>query len=116
MTLNHEEESEIRSYLLGELAQEEARRIEERIVRDDDFVEQVQLVEDEMVEDYARGSLGARERERFERHFLSTPRRRRKLTMVKGLMKYAAGTSGERGAAAAVSKTKSRPRFRLLFA
>ncbi|MET0623268.1 MAG: CHAT domain-containing protein [Pyrinomonadaceae bacterium] len=90
MNLSHDDEQLVRSYLLGELAQERARRLEERLLRDDEFVEQVLLVEDELIEDYALGELGPDVRGRFEKHFLTTPKRRRKLMMVEGLRERAA--------------------------
>lgn len=89
MTLSHDDEQLVRSYLLGELALERARQLEERLLREDEFVEQVLLVEDELIEDYTLGELGPDERERFEKHFLTTPKRRRKLIMVEGLRECA---------------------------
>ncbi len=82
------EEKQIRDYLLGLLPEEHGEKLEERVLRDDDFAEWLTLVEDELIEDFARGALDTRERERFKSHFLSTPRRRRKLMLVRGLRKY----------------------------
>jgi CHAT domain-containing protein/tetratricopeptide (TPR) repeat protein len=89
MTPNLDDEKNIKSYLLGELSQEAARGLEDRLLRDDDLVESLGLVEDELVEDYARGSLSPDERERFETYFLSTPKRRRKLMFVRRISKLA---------------------------
>lgn len=89
MILNPEDEKRIKSYLLGELTQEDAQQLEARLLRDDNFVEHVRLTEDELVEDYECGLLNPRERERFETYFLSTPRRRRKLMFVRRMSKFA---------------------------
>jgi CHAT domain-containing protein len=89
MNLNPENEKSIKSYLLGELTQEGAQQIEDRLLRDDSFVEHVQLTEDELIEDYERGSLNPHERERVETFFLSTPVRRRKLMFVRRIHKFA---------------------------
>jgi CHAT domain-containing protein/tetratricopeptide (TPR) repeat protein len=93
MNLRHDEEKRVRNYLLGELADAGARQLEEQLLRQDEFVEQVLLIEDELIEDYVRGDLSADERERFERHFLTTPRRRRKLMTVRALKNYASMTA-----------------------
>ena len=81
-------ENQIRDYLLGLLPAERAEQLEEQLLRDEDFVEQLSLIEDELIEDYARGVLNRREREQFEKQFSSIPRRRRKLMMVRELRKY----------------------------
>jgi hypothetical protein len=65
-------------YLLGDLPEEERARVEEEYFADDAAFENLVAVRDELTDLYARGELKGRERERFERHFLSTgPRRRR---------------------------------------
>lgn len=107
MSLNIDDENRIKRYLLGELSQEEEQRLEDRLLRDDDFVEHMRLTEDELVEDYVRGSLSPHERGRFETYFLSTPRRRRKLMFVERLSKLA----DERAA----PETKPSPWFTWLF-
>ncbi|HEV7374116.1 MAG TPA: CHAT domain-containing protein [Pyrinomonadaceae bacterium] len=89
MNLNHDEEKRVRSYLLSELTQESAQQLEVRLLEEDGFVEQVLMIEYDLIEDYARGELSVGERERFEKHFLTTPKRRRKLMTVEGLRKYA---------------------------
>src|ERR1041384_8701536 len=85
MSLDRDEEQHLRSYLLGELAQEEMRELEDRLLREEEFANQVLLIEDELIEDYMLGGLSDQERQQFEQNFLTTPRRRRKLMMVEGL-------------------------------
>src|ERR1041385_7898138 len=89
MSLDRDDEQHLRSYLLGELAQEEMRELEERLLREEEFANQVLLIEDELIEDYALGELSSTERQQFENYFLTTPRRRRKLMMVEGLRERA---------------------------
>lgn len=88
MNLSQDDERRVRDYLLGELPQEGVRLFEERLLREDEFVEQVLLLEDDLIEDYAYGHLDPGEQEKFEQHFLTTPRRRRKLMTVRGLKNY----------------------------
>jgi CHAT domain-containing protein len=78
----------LRSYLLGTLPQQRAEQLEERLLKDAEIVERLSLIEDELIEDYARDALDAGERQQFEKYFLSNPKRRRKLMLVRGLRKY----------------------------
>jgi hypothetical protein len=48
------------------------------------------LVENELIEDFSRGSLPAGERQRFKRYFLVTPERREKLNFVEAMALSAA--------------------------
>ena len=84
----NKDEQILRSYLLGALPQERAEQLEERLLKDDEIVERLSLIEDELIEDYARNALDASERQQFEKYFLSNPKRRRKLMLVRGLRKY----------------------------
>jgi CHAT domain-containing protein len=90
MSLDRDDEQHLKSYLLGELAQEEMRELEERLLREEEFANQILLIEDELIEDYTLGELSSKERQQFEKYFLTTPRRRRKLMMVEGLRERAA--------------------------
>src|SRR5205085_3185268 len=80
----HIEESWIRKYLLDELGEDELRRqIEERLMLDPDFFGELEAAEEELIDDYLRGALSARESEDFKRHFLTTPERQEKLSFAR---------------------------------
>src|SRR5690242_7051563 len=84
------EQQTIREYLLGvTLDEERERAIEERLLTDDDFCEQIEIAEDELIEQYLGKELGAGEREQFEHNFLSTSDRRQKLTVARSLNRFA---------------------------
>src|SRR5262245_54203191 len=89
-----EEEDLIRRYLLDDASDEERRQVEARMLEDDDYGEWLLLIEDELIDDYARGAMPARERELFARNFLLTPRRRQDLIVAQEIMKHAAGAVG----------------------
>ncbi len=90
-----EKQNNVRKYLLGELNDEtEMRRIEEKILFDGDFTEQLSIAEDELIDDYLDGALAGRERERFVRFFLSSPHIKEKLRLIQNLRKYAAKHAG----------------------
>jgi hypothetical protein len=76
----------VTAYLLGRLGQDEQERIEERFLVDQDFFEEAQILEDEIIDDYLSGTLS--DREGFIRCFLSTPRRRQKVRNAMALAMY----------------------------
>lgn len=81
-----EDESLIRSYLLGKpLTAEEKARLEKRLAAEEEYFAQMQLIEAEIIDDYVLGVLSERERENFERHFLSTPERRTSVEIAESL-------------------------------
>ncbi|MEW6209420.1 MAG: tetratricopeptide repeat protein [Acidobacteriota bacterium] len=83
------EKQTIRSYLLGDLAEGEMRAVEERIMTDNEFSDLALTVESMLVDDYIEGALEARDRERFERRFLSTPQGREQVRFTLTLKEYA---------------------------
>jgi hypothetical protein len=95
MNPNVENGSTLKRYMLGELDQEEQQRLEREIMTDNHTFEQLSVAEDELVEEYLEGSLSAREREKFEKHFLSTPERRQELKLAKALRRYVAEKKSE---------------------
>jgi len=76
----------LRSYLLGRLAPESRESVEKRLFSDDRiFWEHLCLLEDELVDQYARGELDGGETASFERDFLCTDERRAKLELARAL-------------------------------
>jgi CHAT domain-containing protein len=86
-----QEQEAIRKYLLGELLDAEQEcALEERLLTDDDFCEQIEIAEDELIEGYLGDELSPGEREQFEQNFLSTTERRQKLSVARSINRYAA--------------------------
>jgi hypothetical protein len=83
-----EEQFSVKDYLLGQLSEQDRRRVEERLLADDNFFEEVSIAEEELTEQYLDGSLGPREAKRFREHFLVTPERRQSLRFAKTLRRY----------------------------
>jgi CHAT domain-containing protein len=90
MTLKAEDEKLIRRYLLGQLAEEEELRqqVEERLFEEDDFSQNVEIVESELIADYVRGALDQKDKESYEKYFRATPTRRQKFQLAKSLISY----------------------------
>ncbi len=89
MEANSANETLLRQYLLGETAPAAQQQIEEQLLRSDAVAEQLVLLEEELIDDYARGALPARELELFEQYFLTTDKRRNKLAAAQELVRYA---------------------------
>ncbi|HSK73207.1 MAG TPA: hypothetical protein VK892_16025, partial [Pyrinomonadaceae bacterium] len=86
-----EKQKAIREYLLGALSNKaEMRRIEEKILLDDDFVEEIAVAEDELIDEYLDGALKPSEQKSFDQYFLNAPERKQKLRLIRDLRKYAA--------------------------
>lgn len=90
-----EHQKTIRLYLLGELADKGQRQLEESLLTSDELFEELLMAEDELVDEYVAGRLDARERERFEQHFLSTPDRAQKLRFARVFKKHVAAAARE---------------------
>jgi hypothetical protein len=79
---------DIRQYLLGTLAGEARQRVEERLLLEEDFLEELLSGEDELIDQYLHATLSEEERDGFERHFLSTPERHQKLRFGRAFGQY----------------------------
>jgi CHAT domain-containing protein/Tfp pilus assembly protein PilF len=88
MTNNLKNQPSLRSYLLGEsIEDDELRLIEERLLTDDLFFQELQITEEDLIDDYVNKKLNDDERNFFERHFLITPERQQKLRFALALQK-----------------------------
>ncbi len=86
MTANPDVDEVLRRYLLGNVTPEVREGVEARLFSDDAiFWEHLCLVEDELIDDYVGQDLDGKDLENFERCFLSTEERRRKLHFAQAL-------------------------------
>src|SRR6476619_141288 len=90
MSENVIDRSELRKYLLGEL-KDEARLgfVEERLLLDDDFFNEYELVKEDLIDQYVRHELPPAEHESFEQHFLTTPERHEHVRHMQALTRFA---------------------------
>jgi hypothetical protein len=88
MTLYSENENELRQYLLGDLTEEARQRVEQRLMTEPDFLEELLAGEEELVDEYVGDELSGDERLKFERHFLCTKERRQQLSFARTLSRY----------------------------
>lgn len=79
----------MRRYLLGDLPESEQSALEEQYFSDSVRLDEVWAVENQLVDDYARGMLSRKERERFEGHYLASPRHRERVAFARMLLEAA---------------------------
>jgi hypothetical protein len=103
---NNREPEKMKQYLLGKLPPESLAPLEERLLSDGDFYEQLLISEDDLVDDYLADRLSGPERERFEAHFMISPERRQKVRFGKALRRYILA-EGVRTSAAELSQGSS---------
>jgi hypothetical protein len=88
MNESNEEERRLRRFLLNQLDEEERQRVEERFLLDPEYRERVLAAEEELIEDYAEGSLSGAEGQRVRTEILSTPGQQQKLRTALLIKKY----------------------------
>lgn len=72
-------------YLLGALPRDEAERLDECTIADDELAARLRHVEEDLVDAYAAGTLTGERLHRFESFYLASPRRRHKAAFAKAL-------------------------------
>jgi hypothetical protein len=85
-----EDDTLLRSYLLGELREEEADRLEQRLLQEDELFDLAEAVEADLLAAVDGGGLAPAERERVLRRLASSPQGRERLTLARSLNAEAA--------------------------
>ena len=70
-------------YVLGLLSDEDAERLDEQSIVDDEIAERLQVVEDDLVDDYVRGRLSSEMSARFEMAYMASASRREKVAFAR---------------------------------
>ena len=86
-------ETVIKRYLLGELNDDDREQVEQRLITDRNYLDEVLMVEEELLEDYVSGRLPQHERDLFLKNYLSAPRQKQKLRIAQAFDKYASQTT-----------------------
>jgi CHAT domain-containing protein len=81
-------EGRLRKYLFGELDEAERQVLEQQLLADDELFDFLNVVEDELFDDYLDNALSGDERQRFESFVLLTPDRQRKLSFARALRRH----------------------------
>jgi anti-sigma factor RsiW len=77
-------------YLLGNLSETEQVEVEDRAFADADYMNALEASEADLIDSYVRGGLSQSDRRAFERRFLTSANRRRKVEFARALARVAA--------------------------
>jgi len=107
--LKHEGDSEdlLVRYLLGQLGESEQEHVEQTYLADQDWQERLAIAEDELIDDYVGGKLGATDRAAFEKHFLNSPHRHERVAFARAWQQLTRATPSV--SPAALPSPASRP-------
>lgn len=83
-----ENDTRLRRYLLDELPADEQQLIEERLLVDNDYLEQMLIVEEDLIDDYTANKLSPQQKARYQKLFLASPEGRQKLKTTQVLKKH----------------------------
>ncbi len=83
----------LRRYLLGEVRDEERSMVEQRLLTDQLYFNELLGMEEDLTDEYVQGTLHGDEREQFELHFASSPERRESVEFAQVLHRYLSGHS-----------------------
>jgi hypothetical protein len=78
------ESDALRQYLLGLLPEEKREAIDQRILSDSEFYEQLEVTEEDLVDEYLAGGLSDQERQQFEVHFAISEERQQLVRFGRG--------------------------------
>jgi len=78
-------EKVIARYLLGDLPEEQQVAIEDRAFADKDYLALITSVENDLIDEYVRQELSPTERQQFERQFLASAERRKRVEFARVL-------------------------------
>src|SRR6185503_10959255 len=81
------DEESMTEYLLGSLSGEEQVEIEQRFLKDPQYLERMQALEAELNDEYVRGELGVRDQERWAQRFSTSAEWRRRVAFAKTLLR-----------------------------
>ncbi len=85
----NQEAEKLKSYLLGNIGSDsEKGKIEERLMTDDDYFQELSMQEDALIQSYADETLTSDELIVFEKHFLISVERRKKVLFARALRSF----------------------------
>lgn len=80
-------EVELRKYLLGFLDATQTEEIEKNLVSDEEYFQEIQIVEAEIIQDFVDKKLNREEKKAFEENFIITDERREQINFARALRK-----------------------------
>ena len=96
MALEKKDHGTLRRYLLHDITDEEEAAIEQRLLSDDAFFQELEVMREELVDEYVAEQLTAKERASFKNGFLASPAGKKHLAFAQTLNHYFSSHSGAR--------------------
>lgn len=82
MATTKKDRKQLRKYLLGGLPETDEVQVEQRLLRDADFAEAFEIIEEELIDQFLRDTLPTKERRWIRQNFLKSPERQQKLRFL----------------------------------
>lgn len=86
-------DAQLMRYLLGALPAEEAERLDELSITNDDFSWRLREAENDLIDAYVRSELNGDTLQRFHAYYLASARRREKVAFAEGLFRFQSNTA-----------------------
>jgi hypothetical protein len=83
------QQSQFKSYFLGNLSAEEIDSVELQILESQEFAESLEIAETDLIEEYLDGELSAKDQKAFEENYLTCESRLQKVEFLKSVKKFA---------------------------
>src|SRR5687768_9230027 len=103
------ENKKLKNYLLGLTEGDLPEQIEERLMTDDGYFQALLIEEEELIREYLDGKLSEPEQDQFEKHFLISDERRKKLNFARALQRKIDERSAENKSEEKLSKSPKIP-------
>lgn len=92
--LNHDPET-VRKYLLGELTDDQQQNFEQRLLSEAELTQELEVITDDLVDEYLAKQLTPKESEWFEQHFLASPEGKRSQRFATTFHRYISKNPGK---------------------
>jgi hypothetical protein len=92
--LNHDPET-VRKYLLGDLTDDQQQNFEQRLLSEDELTQELEVITDDLVDEYLAKQLTPKESEWFEQHFLASPEGKRSKRFATTFHRYVSKNPGK---------------------
>lgn len=95
LTIEKEDQKRLKDYLLGRLDEADAETVENHLLSDENYSEELHFVTNELIDQYANDQTPAEDREAVEKFIFESDERYRKLKFALALKKRAAESRGK---------------------
>ena len=100
-----------RAYFLGQLTDDESAAVELNIISDASLEDKLHLAESELIEDYLEEMLAPDEKDLFDKNFLRSPERQKRLDFLRLLKNHAKEVSQTKEIGSLETEKKPNPEY-----